>query len=86
MSFKVLAFLVPPWNEVILKDHVKISIILHLEENRMRRSEGKPTFVSRTLTEMCGISNLYYARMGIIHSNEFQGFVFPCATLERSYS
>ena len=32
MSFKVLAFLVPPWNEVIIKDHIKISIILHFEK------------------------------------------------------
>ena len=47
MSFKVFCFLVPPWNEVILKDHIKISIILHFEENRMRRSEEKYIFASR---------------------------------------
>ena len=63
MSFKEIfktrigSFLVPPWNEVVLKDHIKISIILHFEKNRMRRSEEKPIFVSRTLTEMYGISN-----------------------------
>ena len=51
MRFKVFGFLVPPWNEVILKDHIKISIILHFEENRMRRSEEKPIFVSRNFLD-----------------------------------
>ena len=54
---RFLTFLVPPWNEVILKDRIKISIILYFEGNRMRRSEEKHIFVSRTLTEMSGISN-----------------------------
>ena len=45
MSFKVFGFLVPPWNEVVLKDDIKIFIILHFEENRMRRSEEKHIFV-----------------------------------------
>ena len=51
MSFKVLTYLVPPWNEVILKDHKKICIILHFEENRMRRSEEKHVFVSRNFSD-----------------------------------
>ena len=46
MSFAVLAFLVPPWNEVFLKDDIKIFIILHFEENRVRRSDEKHIFLS----------------------------------------
>ena len=68
MSFKVLTFLVPPWNEVILKDHIKICIILHFEGNRMRRSEEKHIFVSRTLTEMSGISNYIILRAHGTHT------------------